>query len=73
MSTVKRFWVKANFGNWSVIDRTDGKMVVGYGKKGDAEATADGLNRIRKAENISTMKQVLKKKGYGHYLRIAKK
>lgn len=74
MAIEKRFWVKSNYGHWSVMDKTDGKMVVGYSKKSDAEITADGLNRIRKKENISKMKQTLKTtNGYGHYIRLAKK
>jgi hypothetical protein len=74
MAKETRFFVKSNFGNWSVIDKTDNKMVVGYSKKSDAEITADGLNRIRKKENISKMKQTLQTtKGYGHYIRLAKK
>lgn len=71
MEKIKRFWVKPNFGHWSVIDREDNKMVTGYYKKSNAEKTANGLNRIRKKENISKMKKRLKTtKGYGYYIRI---
>jgi len=74
MSKETRFFVKSNFGHWSVIDKNDNKMVVGYSKKSEAEITANGLNRIRKKENITKMKDFLKtNKGYGHYLRLAKK
>jgi prophage tail gpP-like protein len=73
MKKQKRFYVKANFGHWSVIDNTDGKMVVGYSKKTDAELTAKGLNRIRKKENISKMKSFLQStKGYNHYIKPKK-
>ena len=45
------------------------KKVVAYANKIDAEKTADGLNRIRKAENITKMKAKLKTvKGYRYYL-----
>lgn len=74
MSLEKRFYIKSNFGNWSVIDRDDNKMVVGYSSKSDAETTADGLNRIKTKENIVKMKATLKTmKGYGHYLKKPKK
>ena len=74
MAKEVRFFVKSNFGHWSVIDKTDNKMVVAYSKKSEAEITANGLNRIRKKENISKMKETLKTtKGYGHYVRLAKK
>ena len=73
MEKEKRFFVKPNFGHWSVIDRNDEKMVVGYSKITEAEITANGLNRIRKNENISKMKETLKTtEGYGHYLRVEK-
>ena len=66
---MKRFFVKQNFGHFSVIDRKNNKMIVSYPKKIQAEKTANGLNRIRKAENITKMKAKLKtKKGYGYYL-----
>lgn len=69
-----RFFVKPNFGHWSVIDKNDYKMVVGYSQKSDAELTAEGLNRIRKKENIDKMKQTLKTRaGYAHYLFPSKK
>ena len=74
LGTTKRFWVKSNFGHWSVMDRSDNKMVVGYSKKTEAETTAKGLNRISKKENISKMKTYLTTtKGYGHYVRLKKK
>jgi hypothetical protein len=70
MSKEKRFYVKSNFGHWSVIDKNDKKMVVAYSKKSDAEMTANGLNRIRKKENITKMKKTLQTtKGYAHYLK----
>lgn len=69
-----RFYVKSNFGHWSVMDRKTGKMVVGYAKKSDAQITADGLNRIRSAANISKMKTRLQTvKGYGYYIIRSKK
>lgn len=70
MTTEKRFWVKANYGHWSVMDTKDGKMVVGYSKKEYAELTAYGLNKIKGEEKILKMKEILKtEKGYGYYVR----
>jgi hypothetical protein len=67
---MKRFYVKNAFGHFNVMDKNTGKMVVGYSKKTDAEKTSNGLNRIRKVENISKMKTKLKTtKGYGNYLK----
>lgn len=74
MEKQKRFFVKSNFGHWSVIDKNDSKMVVGYSNKTKAEITADGLNRIRKEDNVSKMKKHLQTtEGYGHYIMLAKK
>ena len=73
MTKEKRFFVKPSFGHWSVIDRNDNKMVVGYFNKLDAEITANGLNRIRKEENFLKRKKFLQTiKGYGYYI-ISKK
>jgi hypothetical protein len=67
---MKRFYVKNAFGHFNVMDNNTGKMVVGYSKKTDAEKTSNGLNRIRKVENIAKMKTKLKTtKGYGNYLK----
>jgi hypothetical protein len=67
-AVTKRFWLKPNVGHWSVMDHTTGKKVVGYSKKGDAQATADGLNRIRTKDNLQKMIDHLQTlKGYGHY------
>ncbi|MFT4735074.1 MAG: hypothetical protein ACI9QN_000565 [Arcticibacterium sp.] len=68
-----RFFVKGNFGFWSVMDKNDNIKVIGYNIKSEAEITANGLNRLRKEESISKMKRTLQTiKGYGHYIRIAK-
>ena len=65
---LKRFYVKPNFGHWSVVDRTTEKRVVGYSKKVDAENTAAGLNRIRTEHNlVKRMEYLTTMKGYGHY------
>ena len=67
---MKRFFVKSSFGHFNIMDRNTNKKVVGYSKKSDAKKTSDGLNRIRKSENITKMKAKLKTtKGYGHYLK----
>lgn len=66
---MKRFFVKSAFGHFNVMDGNNNKMVVGYSKKKYAEKTADGLNRIRKTENITKMKAKLKTTGYGYYLK----
>ena len=69
MKKEKRFSIKFNYGNWQVIDKMDNKMVVAFSKKSDAEITSDGLNRIRKKENILNMKSNLKTtKGYSHFI-----
>lgn len=65
-----RFFVKPNFGHWSVIDKQTNAMVVGYSNKPDAETTAAGLNSINDPAEISRMKAYLKTQaGYGHYIR----
>ena len=70
---VQRFYIKSNYGHWSVMDRATGKMVVGYSKKSGAEVTAAGLNRLKKPESISKMIEKLRtEKGYGHYIRLNK-
>ena len=64
-----KFYVKSNFGNWSVIDRKDNKMVVGYSKKEDAKTTSDGLNKIDNSDELKETISILKSmKGYGHFL-----
>ena len=66
---MKRFFVKASYGHFSVIDRNTQKMVVAYSKKDLAEKTAEGLNKIKKPENVDRMKTKLKTpEGYRHYL-----
>lgn len=66
---MKKFIVKPSFGHFNVIDVNTKKMIVGYKKKGDAEKTAEGLNRT-KTENVFQMVSKLKTtKGYGHYLK----
>ena len=68
------FYVKLSFGQHLVMDQEENKMVVGYSKKSEAEITANGLNRIRKKENVHKMKKTLQTlEGYGHYIRLAKK
>ena len=42
----QRFWVKSNYGHWSVVDKETNKMVVGYHKKEFATKTSDELNKI---------------------------
>jgi len=72
----KQFFVKSNFGHWSVIDPHSSKMVIGYSTKADAEATAAGLNRCKTANGLKTriklLQTVLGKKGYGYYLKSKK-
>jgi ribulose-5-phosphate 4-epimerase/fuculose-1-phosphate aldolase len=69
ISGTKRFWVRANYGHFNVMDRNTNKMVVGYSKKNFAELTADGLNRMRSPilieKRIKSLKTV---KGYYHFL-----
>jgi len=66
---MKRFFVKQSFGDFSVIDRNTQKRVAAYSEKSDAEKTAEGLNRIKKTENIDKIKAKLKTtKGYKHFL-----
>jgi len=73
MTKQKRFSVKPSFGHWSVFDLNTNKKIVAYTKKEHAELTANGLNRLRKKENITKMMEYLKtKKGYGHYVRLKK-
>lgn len=70
IGAVDRFYIRFNFGHWSVIDRNDNKMVVGYSKKEDAENTANGLNKIKTDSKITKMKEKLKTlKGYSHFLK----
>jgi hypothetical protein len=63
------FYVKSNFGNFSVTDRRNNKMVVGYSKKEDAIITAKGLNDINDTNELSeTISKLKTMKGYGHFL-----
>jgi antirestriction protein len=63
------FYVKSNFGNFSVTDRRSNKMVVGYSKKEDAIITAKGLNDIDNSEELNeTISKLKTMKGYGHFL-----
>ena len=47
LMTTKRFFVKANYGNFSVVDINSGKMIVAYNTKRGADATSNGLNKIK--------------------------
>lgn len=63
------FYVKNNFGNFSVTDRRNNKMIVGYSKKEDANITAKGLNDINDSNELSeTISKLKTMKGYGHFL-----
>jgi len=65
---MKRFIVKPNFGHFSVVDNTTGKMVVGYPTKKDAELTSDGLNQLLTENDIENRITSLKTlEGYGFY------
>lgn len=67
---MKRFYVKFHFGHFRVMDSETDKFIVGYSKKIHAQQTADGLNRIRKRENVDKMIEKLHTlDGYGHYTR----
>jgi len=63
------FYVKSNFGHWSVMDRETNKMIVGYSKKEDAVITANELNKISDSSELSkTIAHLQTLKGYGHFL-----
>lgn len=68
-----QFYVKLHFGNFRVMQKTElpakkDVMIVGYSRKIDATNTADGLNRIRIAENIvKRIKSLNTTTGYGYY------
>jgi hypothetical protein len=65
---MNRFLVKANFGNFKVVDNTTNKMVVGYHTKKGAELTAEGLNKLKTESAIEKRIKSLKTiKGYGYY------
>ena len=65
-----RFFVRPNFGHFSVIDNTTNKMWVGYGKKDKAQKTAAGLNAITDPIELQNMLTYLKtSEGYGHFVR----
>ena len=65
---MKRFFVKPNFGHFKVVDDKTNKMVVGYSSKKDAEATADGLNKIKTESGLQKrIKSLQTLKGYGYY------
>lgn len=63
------FYVKSNFGHWSVMDRKTNKMIVGYSKKEDAVITTNELNKISDSSELSrTIAHLQTLKGYGHFL-----
>lgn len=66
---IDNFFVKNNFGHWSIIDRKTNKMVVGYSKKEDATITAKGLNDVSDASELNKIISKLKSMdGYGYFL-----
>jgi hypothetical protein len=67
--TTKRFFVKANYGNFSVVDINSGKMIVAYNTKRGADATSNGLNKIKTETALTKRIKSLKTmKGYGYFL-----
>ena len=63
------FYVKSNFGHWSVIDKKNNKMVVGYSEKEDAIITSKGLNDIDNLDELNeTIIKLKTMKGYGYFL-----
>ena len=68
-----RFYLKSNFGHWSVMDTKTNKMAVGYSKKDQAQVTADGLNKIKTDSAIEKrIKSLQTTAGYGYYIRKGK-
>jgi hypothetical protein len=68
METQQRFYIKSNFGHWSVIDRTTNKMIVGYSTKKHAEQTMESLNKIQDAnEVLKTIESLKTLQGYGQF------
>ena len=69
-SVADRFYVKSNFGHWSVMDGLINEMVVGYSKKADAEKTAAGLNSLKnRGVTKRTINKLRTMEGYGMYLK----
>lgn len=66
------FYVKSNFGHWSVIDKETNKMVVGYSSKAQANKTAEGLNNIKDPNKLQeTISHLKTTQGYGHFNRMS--
>jgi hypothetical protein len=69
MFDAPRFWVKKNFGQFSVVDRENkDKMIVGYSKKEDAEKTANGLLASDEKDLEDIIKKLKTTSGYSMFL-----
>ena len=65
----QRFYLKPNFGHWSIIDKNNNSVVTGYSKKTDAETTASGLNKLKTIKGIDSRIKSLKTiAGYGYFI-----